>query len=53
MVHLALEEAVPAARRRDLDAEAARLTDWLDGLRVGTVYPSPAMKDAREQVAAP
>ena len=53
VVHLALEEPVPAARRRELEAEAARLTDWLDGLRVGTVYPSPAMKDAREQVAAP
>ena len=53
LVHVALEEPVPAARRAALEAEAARLTDWLDGLRVGTVYPSPAMKDAREQVAAP
>jgi hypothetical protein len=38
--------------RRALDAEAARLTDWLAGVRVGTVYPSPAMKAAREAVAA-
>ena len=27
-----------------LDAEAARLTAWLDGVRVSTVYPSSAMK---------
>ncbi len=31
--------------RRALDAEARRLTDWLDGVRVSTVYPSPAMKE--------
>lgn len=31
-----------------LDAEASRLTRWLDGQRVGTVYPSPAMKTHRE-----
>lgn len=33
--------------RRALDAEAQRLTDWLDGVRVGTVYPSPLMKENR------
>jgi hypothetical protein len=27
-----------------LDAEAARLTAWLDGVRIGTVYPSPLMR---------
>ena len=31
-------------RAAALDAEAERLTDWLDGVRVGTVYPSAAMK---------
>ncbi|MCW2812692.1 MAG: hypothetical protein JWN84_147 [Nocardioides sp.] len=46
-VHL-LEEA-PADARERLDAEASRLTDWLGGTRVGTVYPSPAMKAARER----
>lgn len=29
---------------RALDAEASRLTSWLDGHRVGTVYPSALMK---------
>ncbi|WP_323792920.1 winged helix DNA-binding domain-containing protein [Nocardioides sp.] len=41
-VHL-LEDVDPAATRA-LDAEAERLTRWLDGVTVGTVYPSPAMK---------
>ena len=27
--------------------QAARLSAWLDGVRVRTVYPSPAMKAAR------
>src|SRR6185369_9925551 len=35
-VHL-LERVSPAARRT-LDAEAARLTVWLDGLRVPSIY---------------
>ena len=34
----------PKAALDALEAEAARLTDWLDGVRVGTVYPSSAMK---------
>ncbi|MEJ7794612.1 MAG: winged helix DNA-binding domain-containing protein [Nocardioides sp.] len=38
---------VPAAGRRALATESARLTGWLDGVSVGTVYPSPAMKAAR------
>ena len=32
---------------RALDAEASRLTEWLDGHRVGTVYPSALMRSAR------
>ncbi|GGO70560.1 winged helix DNA-binding domain-containing protein [Nocardioides deserti] len=40
-----LVEDVPVAARAQLDAEAARLTAWLAGERVGTVYPSPAMRD--------
>lgn len=37
-------EALPRAARAALAVQAERLTDWLDGTRVGTVYPSPAMK---------
>ncbi len=39
-----LLEEVPAAGRAALEAEADRLSDWLAGERVGTVYPSPAMR---------
>jgi hypothetical protein len=39
-------EDVPAAGREALDVEAERLTAWLEGVKVGTVYPSPAMKEA-------
>ena len=39
-------EDVGRAGRAALEAEAARLSAWLDGVRVGTVYPSPAMKSA-------
>ncbi len=45
-VHL-LEDVATRARRA-LDAEAARLGEWLDGRRIGTVYPSPAMKMHRD-----
>ena len=45
VVHVRLQQQVPARARRALDAEAERLTDWLGGLRIGTVYPSPAMKE--------
>jgi hypothetical protein len=41
-----LRDPGPAARAA-LQAEADRLTAWLDGVRVGTVYPSPAMRAAR------
>lgn len=44
VVQVRLLERVPAPARRALDAEAARLTAWLGGVRIGTVYPSPAMK---------
>ncbi|MGK5682888.1 winged helix DNA-binding domain-containing protein [Actinoplanes sp. URMC 104] len=44
VVRVRLLEDVPADGRRLLDAEAARLTAWLDGHRVGSVYSSPAMK---------
>jgi hypothetical protein len=47
VVHVDLLEEVTAAEREALDLEAARLTGWLDGEIVGTVYPSSAMKDGR------
>jgi hypothetical protein len=46
VVRVRVLERLPARARRALDAEAARLTDWLDGIRVGTIYRSPAMKSA-------
>lgn len=46
VVRVGLLEDVPAAGRRALDAAAERLTAWLDGVRVTTIYLSPAMKDA-------
>ncbi|GIE26090.1 hypothetical protein Ahu01nite_091920 [Winogradskya humida] len=44
VVSLRLLEQVPAATRHALDDEAARLTKWLGGFRVPSVYSSPAMK---------
>ncbi|MGZ6746107.1 MAG: winged helix DNA-binding domain-containing protein [Nocardioides sp.] len=41
-----LLEDVPPAGRAAVAAEADRLTAWLAGTRVSTVYPSPAMKAA-------
>ncbi len=46
-----LLEDVPEDGRAVLAVEAARLTTWLDGQRVGTVYPSSAMKLARAATA--
>lgn len=46
-VSVHLLERVPVAARTALDVEARRLTDWLAGTRVGTVYPSPAMRAGR------
>ena len=51
MVRLVLLENIETGPLAALEAEAARLTDWLDGVTVGTVYPSPAMKDGRARVA--
>ena len=42
-VRVRLLEPVPAEGRRALDVEAARLTEWLGGFRVPSVYRSPAM----------
>ena len=50
-VEVRLLEQVPARTRRALDAEAARLTAWLGGHRVGSGYRSPAMK--ADVVSAP
>jgi hypothetical protein len=38
-----LEELSPRATAA-LEAEAERLTTWLDGVRIGSVYQSPLMK---------
>jgi hypothetical protein len=46
VVVLNLLDDVGADARAALDAEATRLTTWLDGHRVSTVYPSIAMKQA-------
>ncbi|WP_432841931.1 winged helix DNA-binding domain-containing protein [Dactylosporangium sp. CA-092794] len=43
-VEVRLLEPVTPAERRLLDAEAARLTEWLAGFRVPMAYLSPAMK---------
>jgi len=44
VVLLRLLEEVPDEARGALQAEADRLTDWLGGQRVSTVYSSAAMK---------
>lgn len=46
VVELRLLEDVGADARAALTAEAERLTTWLEGRRVSTVYPSVAMKHA-------
>jgi hypothetical protein len=43
-VEVRLVEDVPGRARKALDSAAARLSAWLDGTRVGTVYRSPAMR---------
>ena len=43
-VEIQFIDPVPAARRRAIDAEAARLTDWFDGVRVLQRFPSPLSK---------
>lgn len=46
-VRLSLVEDVDPVGRDALEHEADRLTRWLDGTVVGTVYSSPQMKQAR------
>ncbi|MEJ7833920.1 MAG: winged helix DNA-binding domain-containing protein [Nocardioides sp.] len=50
VVRLRLLERVTPDAARSLAAEAARLTEWLEGHRVSTVYPSLAMKPSWEPV---
>ncbi len=50
-VRVALLEDVGADATAALEAEAARLTEWLDGVRVGSVYSSPLMKSAATKSA--
>jgi hypothetical protein len=45
VVHVRLLEEVGARARKALQAEASRLTSWFGGVRVGTGYPSAAMKE--------
>lgn len=47
VVRLSLLEDVGSGGRALLDCEAERLTAWLDGTVIGTVYASPRMKQAR------
>ncbi len=47
VVHLVLRRDVGAEATAALQAEAERLTAWLDGVRIVNVYASPQMKDAR------
>lgn len=51
-VRLSLLEDVEPAGRVALEQEAHRLTRWLDGTVVGTVYSSPQMKQARLSLTA-
>jgi hypothetical protein len=47
VVHLVPRHDLGADARAALDAEAERLTTWLDGVRIVNVYASPQMKGAR------
>jgi hypothetical protein len=47
VVRVHLLEELATAERALLDAEAERLTRWLDGVVISTVYPSSSMKEAR------
>jgi hypothetical protein len=44
VVEVRILEKLPKPAVAALESEAARLTDWLNGVRVSTVYPSSAMK---------
>jgi hypothetical protein len=50
VVEVRLLEELPATGRKALEAEAARLTEWLGGVRISTVYPSSAMKSVVAEV---
>jgi hypothetical protein len=50
VVEVRLLEELPTAGRKALEAEAARLTEWLGGVRIGTVYPSSAMKSVVAEI---
>ena len=45
VVHVRLLQRVPVRAQEALRAEASRLTSWLEGVRVGTGYPSAAMRE--------
>jgi hypothetical protein len=47
-VSVVLRHDVGSDGAHALEAEASRLTTWLDGHRVGTVYPSALMKSAQD-----
>ncbi len=52
-VSVVLRHEIGSDGVRALDAEATRLSDWLAGQRVGTVYPSALMKSGRQAGSAP
>ena len=52
VVQVRLSTPIPVRARRALDAEASRLTGWLGGVRIGTVYPSPAMRSDRHHTGS-
>lgn len=47
VVHVHRARDVGAEARAALDVRASELTEWLGGVRIGTIYPSPLMKQAR------
>lgn len=47
LVRVVLRHDLGASALAALEAEAARLTAWLDGVRIVNVYASPQMKGAR------
>jgi len=52
-VSVVLRHDIGSEGSRALDSEAVRLSDWLAGQRVGTVYPSALMKSGRLAGSAP
>jgi len=43
-VQIHLVDSITKGERQALDGDARRLTEWLDGETVGTIYMSPAMR---------